>query len=245
MVARTKKHPRIGVPWRAASDEAAGRRGAYDQYLHAVREAGGEAVEVSLSLPATELAALVESLDGMVLTGSQADVDPRRFGAAPHVKTAAPDKRREQTDDFLLDHALRTGKPVLAICFGIQSLNTHLGGSLVQDIPSELHSKIGHALDEGDAHHQVRIEGGLLAELVGESSVEVNSSHHQSILTPAPGLQVTARASDGVIEAVEWADGPGWVVGVQWHPERMTGDPLAEGLFRRLVEEARDRASGR
>jgi putative glutamine amidotransferase len=246
MAPPAKEHPRVGVPWRAVSDEAAGRRGAYDQYLRAIREAGGEAVEISLSLPAGELAALAESVDGIVLTGSQADVDPRRFGAAPHPKTAAPDRRREETDDFLLDHALGTGKPLLAICFGVQSLNVHLGGSLVQDIPSELHSKIGHASGErGDARHQVRIEGGQFAKLAGLSSVDVNSSHHQSILELGRGLQVTARAPDGVIEAVEWTGGPEWIVGVQWHPERMPGDPLAEALFQRLVEEARDRASGR
>jgi putative glutamine amidotransferase len=245
MIAGTKEHPRIGVPWRAASDEAAGRRGAYDQYLLAVRVAGGEAVEISLSLPTSELAALAESVDGVALTGSQADMDPRRFGAVPHPRTAAPDKRREQTDDFLLGHVFGTGKPLLAICFGIQSLNVHLGGSLVQDIPSELNSEIAHAREEGDARHEVKIEGGHLADLASRSSVEVNSSHHQSILKPGRGLQITARAPDGVIEAVEWTGGPEWIVGVQWHPERMPGDPLAEGLFRRLVDEARDRASGR
>src|SRR5271170_7477997 len=98
MAELTKRGPRVGVPWRTASDEAAGRRGAYDHYLRAIREAGGEAVEVSLSLPASELAALAESLDCIVLTGSPADMDPGRFGAAPHAKTAAPDKLREQTD---------------------------------------------------------------------------------------------------------------------------------------------------
>ena len=139
---------------------------------------------------------------------------------------------------------------MLAICFGIQSLNVHLGGSLVQDIPSELHSEIAHTIAqprEGgpDARHQVRIEGGRLAELAGKSNVDVNSSHHQSILKPGRGLQVTARAPDGVIEAVERTDGPQWIVGVQWHPERMPGDPLAEALFRRLVEEARAWGSGR
>ena len=245
MVPHTKEHPRVGVPWRTAFDEATGRRGAYDQYLRAIREAGGEAVEVSLSLPASALTTLAESLDGIVLSGSPADIEPGRFGAARHEKTAAPDKRREQTDDLLLDHALAAGKPVLAICFGIQSLNIHLGGSLVQDIPSEVSGEIEHSGDEsGDARHEVRIEGGRLAELAGQPSVRVNSSHHQSILEPGRGLRVIARAPDAVIEAVEWTGGPEWIVGVQWHPERMPGDPLAEGLFRRLIEEARGRASG-
>ena len=235
-MARTKEHPRIGVPWRAASDEAAGRRGAYDQYLRAIREAGGEPVEISLSLPVSELATLAKSLDGVVLTGSQADMDPLRFGTAPHAKTAAPDKLREQTDDFLLDDSLATGKPVLAICFGIQSLNVHLGGSLVQDIPGELHSEIAHTIaqpreGDPDARHQVRIEGGRLAELAGKSNVDVNSSHHQSILKPGRGLQVTARAPDGVIEAVERTDGPRGLWGCNGIPSACRAIPWPKRCF--------------
>jgi putative glutamine amidotransferase len=91
--------------------------------------------------------------------------------------------------------------------------------------------------------HGARIDGGHLAELVKDlsagSEVQVNSSHHQSILQPGQGLSITAHAPDGVVEAVEWAGGESWVVGVQWHPERMRGDAFANALFRRLVDEAR------
>jgi putative glutamine amidotransferase len=238
---KTNRRPRVGVPWRSIAEEKTGKRRRYDDYLGAIRDAGVEPVEVSLLLPSDELRHLAESLDGIVLSGSAADVDPRRYGRARGAATADADRRRESTDDVLLDHAFATGKPVLAICFGIQSLNVHLRGSLIQDIPSELHTKINHDREEGnaEARHPLRIEGGVLAELVGQAAARVNSSHHQAILKPGRGLHITARAPDGVIEAVEWAGGPEWVVGVQWHPERMHGDALARALFTRLISEAR------
>jgi putative glutamine amidotransferase len=244
--AQKNHRPRIGVPWRTSVEEMQGRRGAYQRYLRAVREAGGEAVEISLSLPPAELERMAESLDGFVLPGSPADVEPRRFGSARHARNANPDKRREHTDDRLLDHALVSGKPVLAICYGAQLLNVHLHGTLVQDIPSEMRNSMDHDGGKGrnEAMHPIRIESGQLAKLAGGSTARVNSSHHQAIRTPGRGLRVTARARDGVIEAVEWTAGPGWAVGVQWHPERMPDDPFAAALFRRLVKEAQG-ATGR
>lgn len=236
-----KNHrPRIGVPWRTAVEEMRGRRGAFEKYLRAVREAGGQPVEISLSLTPAELKRVAESLDGFVLPGSPADVEPRRFGSRGHAQNTPPDKRREHIDDGLLDHALVSGKPVLAICYGVQLLNVHLHGTLVQDIPSE----IPHAMDHDggerrdEALHRIRIESGKLAELAGGANVRVNSSHHQSVRKPGRGLRTAARTTDGVIEALEWTAGPGWALGVQWHPERMPEDPFAAALFRRLVREA-------
>ena len=237
--------PRVGVPWRTAAEESANKRGAYEHYLKAIREAGGEPVEVSLRLSSDQLQHLAGSLDAVVLTGSPADVDPQRFGSARHPAAARPDPDRERTDVALLDHAMAAGKPVLAVCYGAQLLNVHLGGTLLQDIPSEIQSTIDHDQDEdgNDGRHTVRIEGGHLAEAAGRAhgggEAQVNSSHHQSILQPGRGLRVTARAPDGVVEAIEWEGGRDWVVGVQWHPERMRGDALADALFRRLVSEAR------
>ena len=234
-----KKPPRIGVTWRSAAEEKVGRRRRFEDYLGAVREAGGEPVEISLMLPADELRRVAASLDAVVLSGSGADVDPRRYGTARGPHTADADRRREATDRALLDDALATGKPVLAICFGIQSLNVHLHGTLVQDIASEIATAIHHDREENraEARHPVRVEGGRLAEVARRGTLVVNSSHHQSVLKPGRGLQVTARAPDGVIEAVEWT-GDAWVVGVQWHPERMHGDAAAHALFEKLVAEA-------
>lgn len=241
---RKNLRPRIGVPWRTFVEEGHGRRQHSQKYLRAIEEAGGDAVEISLGLSPAEVARLAEVLDGFVLPGSPADIEPRRFGSPRHPREAPSDKRRERTDDGLLDHAFVTGKPVLAICYGAQLLNVHQHGTLVQDIPSEVRHAEDHdggaGLDE--SVHRIRIEGERLAELAAGSSANVNSSHHQAVRTVGQGLRIAARAPDGIIEAVEWAEGPGWVIGVQWHPERMPSDPFARALFRRLVEEARNAA---
>ena len=247
MPAQKNHRPRIGVPWRTAIEEMQGRRGAYERYLRAGREAGGEPGEISLSLAPAELEQIAASIEGFVLPGSPADIEPRRFGSARHAQDAPPDKRREHTDDGLLDHAMAVGKPVLAICYGAQLLNVHLHGTLVQDIPSEIPNAMDHDGGErrNEALHPIRIESGPLAELAGGSAARVNSSHHQSVRRPGRGLRVAARTPDGVIEALEWTAGPGWAVGVQWHPERMPGDPFAAALFRRLVREAQGAAGKR
>ncbi len=209
-------------------------------YIEAVRKAGGEPVQISLTLAPHELESVAKSLDAFVLPGSPADIDPRKFRARPHPKTGWADRLRERTDSTLLRHALPAGKPVLAICYGTQSLNVHLGGSLIQDIPSQVRFALVHSSpDHEDAMHPVNIRSGSLAELSPERLVRVNSLHHQAVQRPGRGLRVTAHAPDGTIEAVEWVAGPGWALGVQWHPERMPGDKLAQKIFKRLVEEAK------
>ncbi len=239
------------MPYRTAAEEAANKRDRYDLYLQAIRQAGGEPVEVSLGLVRAERERLMESLDAVVLPGSPVDVDPARYGAPRHAQCADPDPQREQTDAALLDHAFSAHKPVLAICYGVQSLNVYLGGTLIQDISSRLHSPIRHSKEglppgAADPRHAARIDpGSKLAALAGAADAEVNSSHHQSIEAPGRGLRITARAPDGVVEAVEWrGDGAAgnWVVGVQWHPERMPGDRLAVRLFAELIAAARGAA---
>jgi putative glutamine amidotransferase len=234
------KAPRIGVPWRTEKQERARDMRYNRDYLEAVRKAGGEPVQISLLSPPAKLAQIAKALDAFVLPGSPADVDPKLYGARAHAKAAKPDVKREKTDFALLKHALPAGKPVLAICYGIQSLNVYLGGSLYQDIPGELPRALTHSRDRDhkDAMHEVRVTGGRLAMLAGRPDIRVNSVHHQSVRRPGRGLRVTAKAPDGVIEAVEWTLGPGWALGVQWHPERTPKDPLAQKLFRRLVFEA-------
>jgi putative glutamine amidotransferase len=233
--------PKIGVPWRTSVEEGHKRRGAFEKYLRAIQNADGEAVEISLSLSHAELTRTAEKLDGFLLPGSPADIEPRRFGSMPHPEETAPDKRREQIDDGLLEHALRTGKPVLGICYGAQSLNVHLHGTLIQDIPSQIRTAADHDGGAGkdESLHLIHIESGCLAEIAGGISARVNSSHHQAVRARGQGLRIAARAADGVIEAIEWTAGPGWILGVQWHPERMPGDVFAAGLFRRLIQEAR------
>jgi putative glutamine amidotransferase len=248
MAQQVLSRPRIGVPWRTAAEEAANQRAKIDKYLHAVERAGGEAVLLSLVSGADTLKHEAEDLDAVLLTGSPADIDPAHYGAKRHPATDYADASREQADFVLLEHALGAGKPVLAICYGIQSLNVFLGGSLIQDIPSELGTKVCHSppedeLPDGseapDAVHGANLGTGRVFTLSGAAQAEVNSWHHQSVLEPGRGLRITARAPDGVVEAVEWTDNSNWVVGVQWHPERMPGDALAQSLFRDLVTAAR------
>lgn len=234
---------RVGIPYRTKKEELSNKRDAYDKYLAAVKYAGAEPVEISLGLTPEELQDLALTLDAVVLSGSPADVEPSLFHAARSPKTADPDAARERTDFALLDHAVTEQKPVLAICYGVQSLNVFLGGPLVQDIPSEIHTRIQHAWTghEGpEPHHEVTLDpGSRLAQMAGGNQVRVNSSHHQSVLRPGRNLRVVAHAPDGVIEAVEWTGDANWIVGVQWHPERMVAtDDFAQSLFRELAAAA-------
>lgn len=233
--------PRVGVPYRSVKEEAENKHDAYNKYLRAIGEAGGEPVEISLVLSKPRLEELAGTLDGIVLPGSPADVDPGWYHAERHARCAESDLQREQTDFTLLDAAFAANKPVLAICFGLQSLNVYLGGSLVQDIPSELVKPLPHDWRDRESgvaepFHPVGIEAGTrLALLAGGTEARVNSSHHQSVLRPGRDLRVVAHAPDGVIEAVEFTGKDHWVMGVQWHPERMTGDAFAAALFRELI----------
>ncbi|MFZ3215897.1 MAG: gamma-glutamyl-gamma-aminobutyrate hydrolase family protein [Candidatus Acidiferrales bacterium] len=234
---------RVGIPYRTRKEEVSNKRDSYDKYVAAVRLADAEPVEISLCLSPTELLSLARSLDAVVLPGSPADVEPSLFHAARHAKTAEADPDRERTDFALLDHAVAEHKAVLAICYGVQSLNVFLGGSLVQDVPSEFNTKIQHAWTGHvgpEPHHDVALDAGSrLAQLAGANQARVNSSHHQAVLQPGKNLRVVARAPDGVIEAVEWTGDANWIVGVQWHPERMVpADALSQALFRELAAAA-------
>jgi putative glutamine amidotransferase len=238
--------PRIGIPYRTRKEELTSDHHAYDLYVRAVRDAGGEPVAISLGAAEDHVAA-ARCLDAFLLPGSPADVDPARYGAPRHAQCAIADPLRERADWALLESAFADRKPVLAICYGIQSLNVFLGGSLVQDISSELgtairHNWAGRKLGVPEPFHEARLEPkARLFELAATGELRVNSSHHQSILTPGRGLRVVARAADGVVEAVEWTGDQNWVTGVQWHPERMVDrDGIARSLFAALA-----RAAGR
>ena len=237
--------PRVGIPYRTKKEEVTNARSSYDQYLASARLAGFQPVEISVQRSKPDLWHLAEKLDAFIFPGSPADVDPAQYGARRAEKCGDPDPYREQTDYALLEYAFAERKPVLSICYGIQSLNAFLGGSLVQDIPSEISTTLQHSWAKHagpEPFHSVSIEpGSKLAELVRGAEARVNSSHHQSVLKPGRQLRVTAHAPDGIVEAVEWAGDSNWVVGVQWHPERMTagGDPLALALFAALAAAAR------
>jgi putative glutamine amidotransferase len=236
--------PRIGIPWRTSQEEAEGKLSKTRYYTDAVSVAGGEPVVLSLGHPEGLEGQLV-GVDGFVLPGSPADVEPREYGAVNHGKSAPADLPRERTDRALLSHAFELRKPVLAICYGCQLLNVYLGGALIQDLRSETGTRIPHRKEDivpeppEDPLHEVRFTAdSQLARLAGVTRAVVNSSHHQSIEKAGRNLRVTGQAEDGIVESVEWGGDANWVVGVQWHPERMPGDALASKLFEEFVAAA-------
>ncbi len=241
--------PRIAIPVPHSGDRAYAER-ALPQYEEAVRGAGGEPVRIALDQTPVEVMKQIEGCDAVLLPGSKADLDPQKYGAARHEKTAAADTKRDLVDELLLRDAYQLHKPVLGICYGLQSLNVHRSGSLVQHIESEINHSAGRAVAKA---HTVAIKpGSRLAKIVRAGSGEqrtlaVNSSHHQSADAAGDGLRVVARcAEDGVIEALEGTVPGHFVLAVQWHPERSVDDEAevaesAKAIFRAFVEAARAR----
>jgi putative glutamine amidotransferase len=238
---------RIGIPWRTTQEQREGKREKLDYYFAAVRKAGGEPFEIELDQPPAQLQEQLLEVDGFVLPGSPADVDPSRYGAPKHPRTNDLDANRDRTDFAILDHAFETGKPLLAICFGCQSLNVYLKGTLIQDLRAERPDSMAHGSTDlppgaprGDIEHQAEfLPGSLLARLNGAAAGKINSSHHQAIDKTGENLRVTARAPDDTIEGVEWIVDSHWIVGVQWHPERMPDDALSQRLFAEFVSAVR------
>ncbi|HSA55779.1 MAG TPA: gamma-glutamyl-gamma-aminobutyrate hydrolase family protein [Gemmatimonadaceae bacterium] len=195
-------------------------------YVHAVEQAGLLPLVAPPLADARLARAILSGVDGLVLSGGE-DVSPHHYGAPPRERTDHAHDRRDLWEIALVAEARRRAIPTFAICRGLQVANVALGGSLVQDLPSEWEGAIVHdAPGRASRVHEVRIEGGsYLAEVIGRPCVRANSLHHQAIATLAPGLRVTARAPDGVIEAVEWTGAEWWMLGVQWHPEELVGTP--------------------
>ena len=235
--------PRIAIPVPHSGDRAYAER-ALPQYEEAVRGAGGEPARIELDQTPAQVMKQIRRCDAVLLPGSRADVDPRKYSAERHEKTASADAKRELVDDLLLQDAYQMHKPVLGICYGLQSLNVYRSGTLVQHIESAIDHSAGRAVPKA---HSVKIEPeSKLAEIVGASkTVAVNSSHHQSADAVGNGLRVVARsAEDGIIEALEGTAPGHFVLAVQWHPERSVNDgpelaESAKAIFRAFMEAAR------
>jgi putative glutamine amidotransferase len=192
-------------------------------------------------------AAALRDVAGLVLTGGE-DVDPARFGQPPNAATGEPHAARDAYELELARMAYEQRVPTLAICRGVQVVNVALGGSLIQDLPSQHPGKIAHDPEGKRAErvHHVEIDpDARLADIVAATSIRTNSSHHQAADRVAADLWVTARADDGVVEGLEARDPAWWMVGVQWHPEELTATP--EDWDRRIFAAfaAEVRASGR
>ena len=204
-------------------------------YVTALESAGLIPLIVPPLSSASAAAAIMDSVSGLVLTGGE-DVDPARYGEKRHEKVRYVNAARDTTEAALIEEAKARGKPVLAICRGIQILNVALGGTLVQDIPSQCDTRIAHDEDSprDTRSHEISVEpGSLIARAVGTEHLTVNSFHHQSVKSVADGMRVTARSPDGIIEGLE-STGDWWVMAVQWHPEEMTDspEPWDRGLFK-------------
>jgi putative glutamine amidotransferase len=234
--------PRIAIPEPCSYDREYSAR-SLPPYLRAVEACGGEPVVLDLSLSPQAMAKTISGCAGVLLPGSKADVDPQKFNAARHPRTAAPDPLREAAEELLLQDAYNLRKPIFGICYGLQSLNVWRTGTLVQHIESA----VTHSGRRGDEFaHQVIVEpDSLLVREMGvpaNARFPVNSTHHQAAEKPGDALRVIARCpEDQVIEALEGTLPGHHVLAVQWHPERsFDRDCISRRFFEWLVAASRD-----
>ena len=218
---------------------AIGQNRKMEDYLESVRRAGGEPVEVVVDSEAPDQ--ILSRVDGLVLTGG-GDVDPKLYGEARHDTFQAAETGRDDFEIALARAAVAKGIPLLAICRGMQVLNVAMGGTLVQDIPSQMTGSLEHSVPQpraGSAHEVWVAKGSQLATLLADhmedgETCHVNSRHHQSVKLAAKGFEVTATSPDGVVEAMEKPDAP-FCVAVQWHPENFWRTGEFRELFQGLV----------
>jgi putative glutamine amidotransferase len=231
--------PLIGVTCSFALEDSASYR-LREDYVNAVSHTGGEAV----ILPHTDeqgVRELIGTLDGIMLSGGD-DVDPAHYDEQPHVALGKIEPGRDRFELELVRAAIRVGTPILGICRGMQILYVAMGGKLIQDIPSEVKGAIKHKQEGPKSYpsHKVVVEkNSKLSGMIGAGEVGVNSFHHQAVKEPVVDrFIVSARASDSVIEAIEFPEEQ-FVLGVQWHPEAMfSGSPAMIEIFAAFVAEA-------
>jgi putative glutamine amidotransferase len=248
------RKPLIGIP--------ADRRLFGKHYFHMVGEKyiaavalGADAVPVLVPALGSklDLAALLEACDGLLLTGSESNVEPHQYGGPSSVPGTLHDPDRDATTLPLIPQAVAAGLPVMAICRGFQEMNVAYGGSLWQRL-HELPGHLDHREDEsspldeqyGPAHDVLLEPGGMLRTIAGSERLQVNSLHWQGIQKLGHGLTVEARAPDGLIEAFRVAESQSFALGLQWHPEwRFAQNPFSRALFAAFGAAATRRASSR
>lgn len=221
------KAPVVGI---SSSRSASGSTLLSTAYTEAVSKSGGVPVVLPAVATREEADALLDVMDGIVFSGGE-DVNPAWYGESIWNDTVGIDHVRDRSDSLLARAALESGKPILAICRGEQLMNVILGGSLYQDIPSQVPETVGHG---GGTRHMIVLEDvGFLRKIFDADSLEVNSYHHQAVKEPAPGIRIVARSAEGIVEAFEtdrvWA--------VQFHPEKMIqqGETRWLDLFREFT----------
>lgn len=237
-----RPRPRIGITMRLELETD--RFYLSRHYSEAVAAAGGAPVHICLIPQRDYISAVMNDLDGILLPGSDSDIDPLRYGAEPHPNLGSVHPVKDETDLLVLEEVEKRGLPVFAICFGMQALNVFRGGTLIQDIPSQVPIAIYH--QQGPPRdrpsHAIKLDQtSLLSSLAQDKRALVNSHHHQAVDKVGRELIATAWSSDGLIEAVEDCRPERFVVGVQWHPELgWKEDPLSQALFNHFIAATRD-----
>ena len=215
----------------------------FSDYSQAILHAGGAPLIIPAAQDKNSIGAILDSVQGLILSGGP-DIHPRRYGEEPLAGLGEVDEALDQMELLAAAAAVAKNLPVLGICRGIQVLNVALGGSLYQDIASQVPESICHTpkTDKAVNTHTVRIEAGSrLKKIIGKPEIWVNGKHHQAVKDLAPGLAATAHAQDGVVEAVE-LPAKRFVLGVQWHPEgTWREDPYSQKLFSAFVQTAGER----
>jgi putative glutamine amidotransferase len=220
-----------------------------ETYAEAIYAAGGTPLLLPLIPEDDYIESVMAHVDAICLSGAVNDVDPLRYEQEPRPKLGPVVPRRDETDMMLLAAAEARNLPVFAICFGIQSLNVYRGGTLIQDIDTEVKEPLKHM--QGDLFwrrsHSINItEESLIARLAESTHTTVNSHHHQAIDIVGRDLEPIAWAPDGVIEAVINTRPEQFVLGVQWHPEvGWQNDSFSQALFNHFISVARQRVSSR
>lgn len=214
---------------------------ATETYVQAVRRAGGVPLIIPITADDIELQTLLKVVDGVIMTGGE-DVEPWRYGHEPIPELGGVYPERDEFDIKLLRMAAERRLPIMGICRGLQVMNVAFGGTLYQDIPTQIPDKsINHSTGSGKIRaHKIAVKQGTrLHKIIGDSAV-VNSTHHQSVQQLAPGFRITAVAEDGVVEGIEMANGRP-IFGVQFHPEVFvsSGEDEFLGLFEYFIKAAK------
>lgn len=231
--------PIIGI---FASVDGEGRTSVLPSYAEAVEKTGGVPVLFPYTEDRRSLDRFLALCDGFLFAGGP-DMDPAYYGEERSPSCGAVEEKRDTLDLEAFPRAYATGKPILGICRGAQLINVALGGTLYQDIPSELQTEIAHVQNEPkfSYSHEIRVLPATpLSALFGTCRVRVNSFHHQAIKSLGCGLSVMAAADDGVIEALYLMEKQ-YLRAYQWHPERLYGtDEYSQRIFRDFTEACKE-----
>lgn len=233
--------PRIGMTMRLEIETRRFYLGR--DYSEAIEGLGGIPTHISLIPKREYIKDCLSHLDGILLPGSDTDVNPLRFGEEPHPKLGRVIYEKEETDLLVLEEAEKLNLPVLGICFGMQVLNVFRGGSMIQDIESQVPNYIKHQQGvplERNSHSIEVDENSTLMGLITKKKGEVNSHHHQAVKEVGKNLKATAWATDGIIECIEDTRENHFALGVQWHPElSWKTDDLSRKIFETFLEKCK------